>query len=108
MNLQCVIHYPHLKIRSKIFPLNQQKFQILDQNKEARRKLGEENPHEQQSKSYLDSSKHGAHNEYYKKFTIGSNIAKRMSEGEGTSASSNIKIERGPGKVQNNYFQNSA
>ena len=65
-----VIHYPYLKTISKIIPLNQHKFQILNQSKEARRQLGEyeyentriwEYAHEQQSKSILpcfDSSKH--------------------------------------------------
>ena len=32
-----VTHYPHLKTTSKLIPLNQQKFQMLNQNKEARR-----------------------------------------------------------------------
>ena len=34
-------------------------------------------------------SKHGAHTECYKKFTMSSNIVKRMSEGEGTSTLNN-------------------
>ena len=73
MTLQCVIHYPHLKTTSKIIPLNQHKFQILNQNKKARRQLGLENAHEQHGKSIppsFDSSKHGAHTKCYKKFTI--------------------------------------
>ena len=69
MTLQCIIHYLHLKTTSKIIPLNQHKFQILNQNREARRKLGGENTHEQQSKSIppsFDPSKHGAHTECHK------------------------------------------
>ena len=46
-----VIHYPYLKTISKIIPLNQHKFQILNQNKEARRQLGGEYAYKQQSKS---------------------------------------------------------
>ena len=83
-----VIHYPYLKTTSKIIPLNQYKFQILNQNKEARRQPGGEYTYEQQSKSIppcFDSSKHDAHIEYYKKFTMSSDITKRKSEGEGTS-----------------------
>ena len=94
MTLQCVIHYQHLKITSKIIPLNQHKLQILNQNREARSKLGGENTHEQQSNSIpisFDSSKHGAHTECYKKFMKGLNIAKRKSEGKGTSTSNNAK-----------------
>ena len=69
MTLQCIIHYLHLKTTSKIIPLSQHKFQILNQNREARRKLGGENTHEQQSKSIprsFDPSKHGAHTECHK------------------------------------------
>ena len=36
-----VIHYPYLKMISKIIPLNQQKLQILNQSKEARCQLRE-------------------------------------------------------------------
>ena len=36
-----VIHYPYLKTISKIIPLNQHKFRILNQSKEARPQLGE-------------------------------------------------------------------
>ena len=36
------IHYSHLKTTSKIIPLNQHKFQMLNQDKEARRQLGGE------------------------------------------------------------------
>ena len=73
-----VIHYPYLKTISKIIPLNQHKFQILNQSKETRRQLGEyeyentriwEYSHEQQSKFILqcfDSSKHDAYIECYK------------------------------------------
>ena len=74
------IHYPYLKTTSKIIPLNQYKFQILNQNKEARRQPGGEYTYEQQSKSIppcFDSSKHDAHIEYYKKFTMSSDITKR-------------------------------
>ena len=101
MTLQCIIHYLHLKTTSKIIPLNQHKFQILNQNREARRKLGGENTHEQQSKSVIpsfDSSKHGAHTECFKKFTMGLNIAKRNSEGEVTSTSNNAKRVRTSGE----------
>ena len=93
MTLQCFIYYQHLKNTSKIIPLNQHKFQ----NREARRKLGGENTHEQQRKSIppsFDSSKHGAHTECYKKFTMGLNIAKRKSEGEEASISNNAKRVR--------------
>ena len=55
MILQCVIYYQHLNTPSKIIPLNQHKFQILNQNGEARRKLGEENAYEQESKSIPSS-----------------------------------------------------
>ena len=37
-----VIHCPYLKTTSNIIPLNQHKFEILSQNKEARRQLGGE------------------------------------------------------------------
>ena len=47
-----VIHYPYLKTTSKIIPLNQYKFQILNQNKEARRQPGGEYTYEQQSNLY--------------------------------------------------------
>ena len=99
--LQCVIHYKHLKTTSKIIPLNQHKSQILNQNRRAGRKLGGENVRKQQSKSIppsFDSSKHGAHTECYKKFTIGLNIAKRKSEGEGTSTSNNAKTMQRSGE----------
>ena len=39
----------------------------------------------------FDSSKHDAHTECNKKFTMGSNIAKRKSEGEGTLMFNNTK-----------------
>ena len=35
MTLQCVIHYHHLKVISNIISLNQRKFQLLNQNREA-------------------------------------------------------------------------
>ena len=107
MALQCVIHYQHLKTTSKIIPLNQHKFQILNQNREARRKLGGENTHEQQSKSIppsFDSSKHGAHTECYKKFTMGLKIAKRKSEEEGTSLSTTAKRVRRSGEGAKQLF----
>ena len=107
MALQCVIHYQHLKTTSKIIPLNQHKFQILNQNREARRKLGGENTHEQQSKSIppsFDSSKYGAHTECYKKFTMGLNIAKRKSEGKGTSMSNNARRVRRSGESAKRLF----
>ena len=107
MTLQCAIHYQHLKTTSKIIPLNQHKFQILNQNREARRKLGGENTHEQQSKSIppsFDSSKYGAHTECYKKFTMGLNIAKRKPEGEGTSMSNNAKRVRRSGESAKQLF----
>ena len=65
------------KSTSKIIPLNQHKFQILNESKEARRQLGEyeyentriwEYAHEQQSKFTLpcfDLSKHDAYIECY-------------------------------------------
>ena len=46
MDLQCVIYHQYLKTTSKIIPLNQHKFQILNQNKEATQKLSGENTHE--------------------------------------------------------------
>ena len=46
-----VIHYSYLKTKSKIILLNQHKFQILNQNKEAGRQLGGEYAYKQQSKS---------------------------------------------------------
>ena len=107
MTLQCAIHYQHLKTTSKIIPLNQHKFQILNQNREARRKLGGENTHEQQSKSIppsFDSSKHGAHTECYKKFTMGLKIAKRKSEEEGTSLSTTAKRVRRSGEGAKQLF----
>ena len=94
MTLRCVIHYHHLKTASKLISL---KFQVLNQNREARRKLGGENTHIQQSESIppsFDSSKHRAHTECYKKFTISLNIAEKNSEGEGTSMSNNAKRVR--------------
>ena len=48
MTLQCVIHYQHLKTRSKIIPLNQHKFKILNQNRETRPKFVGESKHKQQ------------------------------------------------------------
>ena len=48
-----VIHYAYFKTTSKIIPLNHHKFQILNQDKEARGKLGGEYAYEQQSKSIL-------------------------------------------------------
>ena len=88
------VYTPHLKTTSKKNPLNQHKLQILNQNKEARDQLARVNAHEQQDKSLppsFDSSKYGVHTECYKKFTMGSNIAKRKSEGEGTSTSYNTR-----------------
>ena len=105
MTLQYVIHNQHLKTTSKIIPLNQHKFQILNQNREARRKLRGENAHEQQSKSIppsFDSSKHGAHTECYKKFTMGLNIANRKTEREGTS--NNAKRVRRSGECAKQLF----
>ena len=64
MTLQCIIHY--FEDYTKKIPINQHKFQILNQNKEARRQLGGENAHEQQVKSiplFFDSSKHSKHTE---------------------------------------------
>ena len=59
-----VIHYPRLQATLMITPLKQHKFQILNQNKEAKRELVE-----QQSKSilpfYFDSNKYGVHTECY-------------------------------------------
>ena len=110
MTLQCIIHYLHLKTTLKIIPLNQHKFQILNQNREARRKLGGENTHEQQSKSIppsFDSSKHGAHTECYKKFTMGLNIAKRKSEGKEHQFLITLRECKDQGNLQNNYFQNT-
>ena len=107
MTLQCAIHYQHLKTTSKIIPLNQHKFQILNQNREARHKLGGENTHEQQSESIppsFDSSKHGAHTECYKNFTMRLNIAKRKSEGEGISTPNNIKRVRRSGEGAKQLF----
>ena len=107
MTLQCVIHYQHLKTTSKKIPLNQRKLQILNQNREDRRKLGGENPHEQQSKSIppsFHSSTHGAHTECYKKFTMSLNIAKRKSEGEGTSTYNNAKRVRRSGEGAKQLF----
>ena len=101
------IHYQHLRTTSKIIPLNQHKFQILNQNKEARHKVGREKAHEQKCKSIppsFDSSKHGAHTEYYKKFTMGLNIAKRKSEGRGTSTSNNAKRVRRSGEGAKQLF----
>ena len=42
-----VIHYPYLMTTSNIIPLNQHKFEILNQNNEARRQLGGEHAYEQ-------------------------------------------------------------
>ena len=42
-----VIHYPYLMTTSNIIPLNQHKFEILNQNNEARRQLGGEYAYEQ-------------------------------------------------------------
>ena len=60
----------------------------------------------------FDSSKHDAHTACYKKFTMGLNIAKGNFEGEGTSMSNNfqslLRECEGQGKMQNNYFQNTA
>ena len=109
-NYDFTIHYQHLNTTSKIIPLNQHKFQILNQNREARRKLGGENTHEQQSKSIppsFDSSKHGAHTECYKKFTIGLNIAKRKSEGKEHQFLITLRECKDQGNLQNNYFQNT-
>ena len=99
--------YQHLNTTSKTIPLNQHKFQILNQNREARRKLDGENTHEQQSKYIppsFDSSKHGAHTECYKKFTMGLNIAKRKSEVERTSVSNNAKTVRRSGEGAKQLF----
>ena len=102
-----VIHSPYLKTVPKIIPLNQHKFQILSQSKEARHQLGEfeyenariwEYSNEQQSKFILpcfDSSKHDAYIECYKKVMMSSNIAKKKSEGEGTSMVNNTnRVQR--------------
>ena len=42
-----VIHYPYLMTTSNIIPLNQHKFEILNQTNEARRQLGGEYAYEQ-------------------------------------------------------------
>ena len=52
------------KVTSKIFPFNQQKFEISNQNKETRQQLGGEIANEQQSKAIagsIHSSKYGLH-----------------------------------------------
>ena len=103
-----VIHYPYLKTISKIIPLNQHKFQILNQNKEARRQLGGEYAYEQQSKSIppcFDSSKHDAHIECYKIFTMSSNKARRKSEGEGTSTLNKTKRVQRSVEIAKQLFQ---
>ena len=81
--------------------LNQHRFQILNQSKEAGRQLGGENVYEEQSQSIsptFDFIKCDAHTECYKKFTVGSNIAKRKSEGKGTSTPNNTKKLRRSGE----------
>ena len=59
-----VIHYPRLQTTLMITPPKQHRFQILNQNKEAKRELVE-----QQTKSilplYFDSNKYGVHTECY-------------------------------------------
>ena len=83
---------------------NNSKFQILNQNKEARRQLGGKNTHEMQSKSIppsFDSCKHGAHTECYKKFTMGSNIVKRKSEEDGILTSNSTKRVQRSGEGAN-------
>ena len=104
-----VIHYPYLKTISKIIPLNQHKFQILNQNKEARRQLGGEYGYEQQSKSIppcFDSSKHDAHIECYKIFMMSSNKARRKSEGEGTSTLNKTKRVQRSVECAKQFFPN--
>ena len=64
-----VIDYHYLKTTSKVIQLKQPKFQILNQNKKARRHLGREYANELQNKSIppcFDSSKHDQHVECYK------------------------------------------
>ena len=114
-----VIHYPYLKTISKIIPLNQHKFQILNQSKEARHQLGEyeyentriwEYAHEQQSKFILpcfDSSKHDVYIECYKQFTMSLNIAKRKSGGKEHQRWTTPRECKDQWKVQNNYFKKS-
>ena len=96
-----------MKTASKIIPLNRHKFQIFNQNKEARRQLGGEYAFEQQSKSIppcFDSSKYGAHTECYKTFTMGSNKTKRKSVEEGTSTSNNTKRVQRSGEFTKQLF----
>ena len=52
----------------------------------------------------FDSSKHDAHIECYKGFMMSSNIAKRKSEGEGTSTLNNIRRVRGPGEDEKQLY----
>ena len=48
----------------------------------------------------FDSSKEDAHTECNKKFTMGSNIAKKKSKGEGTSTCNNTTRVKRSGEVQ--------
>ena len=81
--------------------------QTSNQNKEARYQLGGEYAYEQQSNSippYFDSSKHDAHIECYKQFTMSSNIARRKSEREGTSTLNKTKTVHISGKGTKQLF----
>ena len=88
-----------------MIPLSQQKIQILIQYKKARRQLGGEYVYEQQRKSIppcFDSNKNDPHTECNKKSTMGSNIAKGMSEGKEQQRLTTPRECRDQGKVPNN------
>ena len=63
--------------------------------------------YEQQSKSIppcADSSKHDAHIECYKKFTMSSHMVKRKSQGKATSTLTNIKRVQRSGEDAKQLF----
>ena len=80
--MQCVVHYSHLSISSSatIVPLTESKHENLLENRAIRRDLGGANEHFEQCYTVpeiLDTSIHGAHTVYYKKFTMAKPLKRR-------------------------------
>ena len=78
--LECVVHYKHLHVTDAILPLTAHKFTVLQSNVLARRQLGGDYEHAEQCATIpedFDESKHGTHNTCYKKFTMGTSIARK-------------------------------
>ena len=102
MTLQCVVYYSEIQHGSKIIPLDDQKFNVLLSNKEARECLGDDNSHEQQCNFILISF--DVQNMVLMLVTMGTSIAKRELQQPTDKGTSNLDLV----KAQKIYFRNTA